>query len=490
QEAVHTASVRDANEALTRGEDPVASRAFALLSGHLVEEACLVLVKGGDRHLANLVAQAGQDSAVCQLIADQLARWNKLKVSEHMPRETLRVLSLLSGNTRRAVVDGEKGKQEFLVGEGLDWKRAFGLELWYGQYRHDGVRECVLEFDSSWTDSVSAAPALRVAPPVPWYVEEAGTNNLDGPAVVRMPRDAPWELLQLYSQPERPLDLVCQPAGFSSDLMDYRMPWLLYTKLSGSLAVREFMDVESEHGSRLAEYITASLSFQLENLGLWHWAVFVSLHHVQPDMREKAVRELIFRNVPACNEDQSEEWQERVRFLRETLHIPASWLYEAKALRARYEGDVREETLALLAAGRHAAAHMRIVMILAPEMIMKGSFDELVQLLKAVDPQEVPNWQAEGKMYLNYVEVVDKVPKVVARGAEPADVLEMKERLQLLLKLVSDAMGAKRSEGYPFASVQFDLRRNVALADMAANLSNSLQDLESLVGFPFAFRVF
>lgn len=82
------------------------------------------------------------------------------------------------------------------------------------------------------------------------------------------------------------------------------------------------------------------LSFieQLEFVGLWQWAVYVSLNMDDSycPIRELTAKSIIQRNCPPVNQYQSAAWQ---HFVDHLLHIgiPREWIEESYAIRCIYD---------------------------------------------------------------------------------------------------------------------------------------------------------
>ena len=60
------------------------------------------------------------------------------------------------------------------------------------------------------------------------------------------------------------------------------------------------------------------------------------------------------------------------KFIEDKLLIPVTWIHEAKALRAKYEGLVKEQAFHLLKAKRWQSAHDIIINDLAADYILEG----------------------------------------------------------------------------------------------------------------------
>ena len=97
--------------------------------------------------------------------------------------------------------------------------------------------------------------------------------------------------------------------------------------------------------------------------------MFVLQHIADSVLLEGAVRELLARNCSSC-----EELDVRETFVVEQLHVPREWVYDAKALRAKYEDNHELEAWHLLEAGKWNDAHIVILKYLTAEAIINGGW--------------------------------------------------------------------------------------------------------------------
>lgn len=66
-----------------------------------------------------------------------------------------------------------------------------------------------------------------------------------------------------------------------------------------------------------------------------------------------------------CPLVETEDSAEREHFLTEKLRVPVEWLHEAKATRARHEGDRHREAMHLYRAGHWTQCHRLVIQHLA-----------------------------------------------------------------------------------------------------------------------------
>jgi len=256
-------------------------RAFTRLTGNQIEEAAEAASTEGNPNLSLLISQAGSDLEFKSSLDRQLTVWAS-DGSDRLIEEAYRkCLALLSGATDVWRPPNDKsGSHDVNVVKGLDWKRAFGLALWYGPGSEgvEGYEGALEQFQQVMGKNGAALP-------VPWYKEGGSpSSNLDE-------ADALFELLRLATA-EVPLERAIYPRVFGPNRLDYRMPWHLYILLSRAMRMKDFSDrqapeddtdAEVEGHSETADTVTTAYAAQLEALGEIQKATFVLLHLESPD---------------------------------------------------------------------------------------------------------------------------------------------------------------------------------------------------------------
>jgi len=72
--------------------------------------------------------------------------------------------------------------------------------------------------------------------------------------------------------------------------------------------------------------------------------------------------------------------------------------YFRQGINAKYKDDVFDEALYFLEAGRHAYVHDLVVDSLAPAAVLMNNIAPLYQLVKKINPDEVPLWDFGGNV--------------------------------------------------------------------------------------------
>ena len=284
---------------LREGISPDSStEVFTWLTGNEVENAVQAAISAGNVKLATLVAQAGGDDDFRTDVLSQLKLWREQRIDAHISEPTRKVYGLLAG-----VVDVLEGSgsgpggariescPDVHISGDLDWKRAFGLHLWFGQPIDSSIADVFDSYEADWTEG-----RYSVAPPLPWYSENATSaerKKWNLPSTADNHPDALYSMIRLFADPSSSLSTILSPLSFSASPVDYRLCWHLYVLMSRCLRVRDFSDrgdtglqfdpeenedYRVEGHSPSADLLTSSYALQLEQLGMIQEAVFVLLH--------------------------------------------------------------------------------------------------------------------------------------------------------------------------------------------------------------------
>ena len=448
---------------------------FSYLSGNQVERAVNAALDAGDLRLATLIAQAGGDEEVRADISEQLLTWRKEGVDAHITRDHRRVYELLSGNVlvskgtdARTTKDPVDQVSDLPICEGLDWKRAFGLFLWYDSPYEAPLEHAFERYEAQVAPSASTGAGI--APPLPWYRESASVGATRLRQLLQKAggydRDALFELLKLYVDPTYGLEPALNACSFGASNADARLPWHLYNLLSRVLQRRDFGDrielglgaddmhddeaatdkPKTQGNSARADTLASAYATQLELLGRWRWAAFILLHLELSESREAAIKALLARHVSELDAERE--------FLCDRLHVSEAWLYEAKSYEARARDDRYAEYRLLLQARNWTAAHNVASLHLAPEAIIRGDH-ELVSVLFSPfylevggDPaDEIPGWAEGAALYIDYVAASREIPGLAALLAAPdaqtrSTALERAERFAQRLPTLATGVNA------------------------------------------------
>uniref|UniRef100_A0AAQ5XIS9 Nuclear pore complex protein Nup98-Nup96 n=1 Tax=Amphiprion ocellaris TaxID=80972 RepID=A0AAQ5XIS9_AMPOC len=380
----HGATCRVEEEVALVGKGCHTEAIFSYLTGNRISEACRLAQKEGDHRLSLLLSQAMGSQYCRDLLALQLADWNRMQTDCYLPEERLRIFTLLAGKpvwqSSESVVN---------VCSELDWKRCLAVHLWF-----------------------MLPPTASVADALAKY-------------------EAAFQVIN-SSSPHYSLQQLLDPLTVTWERLDYRLSWHLW----GVLQALHYGHLSSSRQGLLH----ASYAAQLESAGLWHMAVFILLHIPDHSQRERAVREMLTLHCPLQETDESVR---RERFLTERLLVPERWIHEAKATRARRDADRHQQALHLYRAGYWNQCHRLLIQHLASDCIINDNHDYLLEFLEGLAVPEhsatIQDWDTAGRVYLDYIRVIktlQDIQQMETAGYELerlyTDVTSLCSRIELL----------------------------------------------------------
>lgn len=380
-------------------------RAIAHLSANNIEEACSALLEGKDFRLAALVAQIRGSTIMREDIGDQINEWRGLNVLSEFTEPIRALYELLAGNT--CVCEGKKGPLEdraktFVMSDrfGLDWRRAFGLRLWYAIDADEPIEAAIRKF------SKDMEGGNEQKKPLPWFTEQ-GLEPLwdDERATERV--DLLWGLLDLFARGEKLLAMeiahTIMPENVSRNSVDTRLSFQLYHALTGRAIGERTMDVDDIDNDP-SDKLAWSFATQLEAAGQWVWAAFAILHLSSTRQRHQALQSLIAQHANDIGDTNSAPF----RTLRDEFKIPDSWIWEAKALHARsVEQNHIKEVDFLLKAKNWDEAHKTLCRIVAPRAIIEQDYQTLSNLLDGFENKgAVEEWSLGGQVFQDFIALV------------------------------------------------------------------------------------
>lgn len=272
-----------------QGSGNPADLIVTLLSGHQVEKACETATECGLTKLATLISQAPGDFEFREDVREQVQIWREQRIDVHISESTRKLYTILAGSTD--ILEGSKASSLERCSDvdplgGLDWKRTFGIYLWYAE----PMDATISQVYESYYRASQELPS-RIASSVPHYLETSQGNRL--PSDIRRPfSDALFSLIRLHAEPACSLSQILHPLSFGPSPCDYSLPWHLYIVLSRCMRVRDLSDrgsgdPPSDHDDESGKYeghspsadlLASCYAHQLEQLGMLQEAVFVLLH--------------------------------------------------------------------------------------------------------------------------------------------------------------------------------------------------------------------
>lgn len=437
---------------LTRKDNPVEA-VFSYLTGKRISEACSLAQQSGDHRLALLLSQLVGSQSVRELLTMQLVDWHQLQADSFIQDERLRIYALLAGKPVWQLSE----QKQINVCSLLDWKRSLAVHLWYLLPPTASISRALSMYEEAFQNTSQSDS--YACPPLPSYLE-GSSCVIEEKQDSRPLQDVCFHLLKLYSDRHYELNQLLEPRSITADPLDYRLSWHLWEVLRA---------LNYKHLSEQCEGILhASYAGQLENEGLWEWAVFVLLHINNSSMREKAVRELLTRHCQLV--ETPESWAKET-FLTQKLCVPAEWIHEAKAVRAHMECDRHLEALYLFKAGHWNHCHKLIIRYLASDAIINENYDYLKGFLEDLAPPErsslIQDWETSGLVYLDYIRIMEMLQHIQQVECSSYE-LE-----QLNTKVTSLCIRIEQIHCY-------NVKDRLAQSDMAKRIANLLRVVLSL----------
>uniref|UniRef100_A0A8C9Y5R3 Nuclear pore complex protein Nup98-Nup96 n=1 Tax=Sander lucioperca TaxID=283035 RepID=A0A8C9Y5R3_SANLU len=449
------ATCRVEEEVALAGKGRHTEAIFSYLTGNRISEACRLAQKEGDHRLSLLLSQAMGSQYCRDLLALQVADWNRMQTDSYLPEERLRIFTLLAGKPVWQSSDSVVN-----VCSELDWKRCVAVHLWFMLPPTASVADALARYEAAFQGSCEAGK--YACAPLPPYLEavQPDMDDEEEEESKRPLHDLCFHLLKLYSDRHYSLQQLLDPLTVTWERLDYRLSWHLW----GVLQALHYSHLSASRQGLLH----ASYAAQLESAGLWDMAVFILLHIPDHTYRERAVREMLTLHCPLQETDESVR---RERFLTEKLLIPEQWIHEAKATRARRDSDRHQEALHLYRAGYWSQCHRLLIQHLASDCIINDNHDYLLEFLEGLAVPEhsatIQDWDTAGRVYLDYIRVVKTLQ----------DIQQMENAGYELERLYTDVTSlCSRIELLPCRTA----RDRLAQSEMAKRVANILRVVLSL----------
>ncbi|XP_032907918.1 nuclear pore complex protein Nup98-Nup96 [Catharus ustulatus] len=455
-----TAAARIEDEVALARHGSHVEAVFSCLTGKRIGEACRLAQQAGDHRLALLLSQLAGSQPVRDLLTLQLVDWHRLHSDRFMQEERLRLFALLAGKPVWQLSE----RISVNVCSLLDWKRCVAVHLWYLLPPTASISRALAMYEAAFQNTSECEKYACC--PLPPYLEDSGCVIEEDDNGGRPLRDVCFHLLKLYSDRSYELDQLLDPRSVTSDPLDFRLSWHLWEVLRAL----NYCHLSQQSWGVL----NSSYAAQLESEGLWEWAVFVMLHEPDAHIREQAVRELLSRHCALA--DTPESWAKET-FLTQRLCVPPHWIHEAKAVRARMEGDKHKEALFLFKAGHWNQCHKLVVRHLASDAIINENYKYLKGFLEDLAPPErsalIQDWELAGLVYLDYIRVNEMLDRIQQLDVSTYEL----ERLHTKVTSLCNRIEQLRCH---------NAKDRLAQSDMAKRVANVLRVVLSLQQGPEA----
>ncbi|KAL5118527.1 hypothetical protein ACEQ8H_003542 [Pleosporales sp. CAS-2024a] len=433
-------------------------KAIAHLSCNNVADACHSLLTGLDLRLATMVAQIGGDDSMRQNLVSQIEEWRRLDVLSEMEDSHRALYELLSGNCAQSEGKTTSSRENMASTFGissrfaLDWRRSFGLRLWYGIMHNEPIELAVAQYADAIRDG------LEQVKPVPWFTEANEDMGWNDPEAENR-EDLLWGILKLYASSKLHLDAniedVLAPENVSGHPLNARLSFQMFQLFKSRLddegeaderkvampTVRE-QDGDADRSSFLAsttsqpdkdaqaanplvelgDKITLTYAASLHTREHWTTAAWVYSHLSSMAMREHYIKSLANQYSNTYTFDEADS---TYVYLTSELHVPSTWLHAAAALQAKTEGDALRQATHLIKADELDEAHEVLCRKVGPDAIISRDYDPLRELMGGFLPsppnspvsttsslrvrrkEPVQGWTQGGQIYFDYIELLD-----------------------------------------------------------------------------------
>ncbi|KAF2036819.1 hypothetical protein EK21DRAFT_51552 [Setomelanomma holmii] len=484
-------------------------KAIAHLSCNSVADACHALLGGLDLRLATMVAQIGGDYAMRQSLTTQIEEWRRLDVLSEMQDSHRALYELLSGNSATFGISSRFK---------LDWRRAFGLRLWYGIMAGEPIELAVAQFADAIRDG------LEDVKPLPWFIDDENVDmGFDDPQA-QTREDLLWGILKLYAASKLELSAniedVLAPENVSGHPLNARLAFQLFQlfksrqddeteeperkvgmptdrgqkegehRSSFMSSTASHFDKDAQAESPLVELgdkITLTYAASLHTPDHWTTAIWIYCHLSSASMREHSIKGLVnqFAGTYSLEEGDATFVQ-----LTEQLHVPLTWLHSAAAMQAKTEGDALRQATHLIKADELDEAHEVLCRKVGPDAIISRDYDPLRELMGGFLPtptnspasdrasiassartlarrkEPVQGWAQGGQIYFDYIELLDLTGQ---RSTYRVDE-ELNARIQELLVKLQRALEIAARDRLESCA----LEERVALMEIAGTVAGQL----------------
>ncbi|EON66844.1 hypothetical protein W97_06246 [Coniosporium apollinis CBS 100218] len=417
-------------------------RALQHLSSYNVQEACTALIEGMNFRLATMVAQVGGDEVMRDEVGHQLDAWRDLNVLSEINEPIRAMYELLAGNC--GICEGKTGGDPenqaptFRLASrfSMDWRRAFGLRLWYGILENEPIESAVAEFEENLGDGTETVK------PVPWFAEQGIDTAWQDPSPDSR-EDLLWGLLKIYAAQEgtfkADIATILTPENVSGNPLNARLSFQLLHLLKAQNIISPPTTTTAD-GNDPADALTSTYATALLAARDWPQALWTSLHLSDPAARTQAIQSILAQNAAAI-----EDGTPLFTTLTTELKIPPSWIWTAKALHARAVGrNAAEEVKCWQRAGEWDEAHSVLCRSVAPRAIVERDYEGLRELLEGFGggtEGKVQGWNVGGQVYRDFVRLVAEVGEGAVHGQKKGEREAVLRRLGRGLEALGAEMG-------------------------------------------------
>lgn len=152
---------------------------------------------------------------------------------------------------------------------------------------------------------------------------------------------------------------------------------LLYISVHSWLLLQTLISLNYGDISKEAKtHVHTQFAAQLEQMGLWHWAIFVLLFIEDTDIRKVSVKDMLGRHVQLFS-SRWDDYPAREKMIVADFKIPEVWINSAKADLAILEKNYKEAIFYLTYSNRWREAHKLVMDYLVPDHFLYCKYNYL-----------------------------------------------------------------------------------------------------------------
>lgn len=215
------------------------------------------------------------------------------------------------------------------------------------------------------------------------------------------PYDVLYQIFLLYKSSTHRLSTALNPATHTDDPLDYRLSWLLL-QLFLSLDVGLIEQSEVNH-------LCTSFSAQLEDLGLWEWAVFVLLYLEDNSTKANLVMGILDRNLSIDDGDLNEGQREAVELVVNDMKLPPEWIHTVKGHKTMSAERYFEAFNHFTLAEEFVTANDLFVKQILSKLFINEQYDVIRKLSDKLKPacKDILHWRNETGLILDYLDLLE-----------------------------------------------------------------------------------
>jgi nuclear pore complex protein Nup98-Nup96 len=474
------------SQEIKNSQDPI-DLIWLHLTGHNLEEASDLAFTSHNPRLASLLIQAGGEGEFREYINLQIKSWHTEHCLEFIDSKKRKIYELLQGNMNPYLLATGHFDE---ICKGLDWRRSFGLFIWYiGLYEND-LAKCLNYYDrcmQKWIENKEedgvTTVGMKNSLPFPWYdtLQSFLWKN-------REHYDVLYHMLHLGINSKYSLEKLLHPLGITSNSLDFRLSWQLALILTKQVGIGKF---ESEPNPNYCmDRLTVLFINQLLGLKLWRWAIFASCYLSNAKCRSQMIRHILARNIEPQVDFEFQQILQGVDIQTSNtidvtvslkdLRIPSIWIEDSFANLYAYQGRFRDELLLLLKVKKFDKAYYVFLTKLGPDMLMNRAFEEIVGILSKFPSEKVKRWDYGGKYYLKLSQLMLQYNEIQANATEEDDIQIVVDLETSLQVLITDLNSLEKNQGFTSNTrPEIDSKLRARMVDQ---IVDSLTYLRKLLG--------